>query len=382
MLGNWGMRPATAASVREALPLLRGAHQAGEPYSLVLTDANMPDVDGFTLAKEIKDDRMLGSTIIMMLTSGDRYGDVTRCDELGLAAYLLKPIKQSELFDAIVLALGVSEAEDDSSKAVTEETARLRPLKVLLAEDSLVNQRLAVGLLEKHGHTVVVAGHGREAIATLQSQTFDVVLMDVQMPEMDGFEATAAIRHQERRTGSHIPIIAMTAHAMKGDRERCLAAGMDGYVSKPIRASQLFQVIESMLPPGEETTAPPESSSADESVVNWSEALEGTEGDHELLLSMTEAFLEESPQLLATIRDTIAKNATAELQTAAHALKSTLCFFGAVTASDAAATLEGMGRKGNLEGAEETLMSLQREVTRLISVLADYVRQGNAADSS
>ena len=383
MLSNWGMRPTSAESVREALPLLRGAHQAGEPYDLVLTDANMPDVDGFTLAKEIKEDRMLGSTIIMMLTSGDRRGDVTRCDELGLAAYLLKPIKQSELFDAIVLALGVAEAEDDSSsKAAVEETAVLRPLKVLLAEDSLVNQRLAVGLLEKHGHTVMVAGHGREAIATMQSQTFDVVLMDVQMPEMDGFEATAAIRHQEQRTGGHIPIVAMTAHAMKGDRERCIAAGMDSYVSKPVRASQLFQVIESVLAPGEKTAATPDSHTSDESVVNWSEALEGTEGDHELLLNTAEAFLEESPRLLATIRDTIAENAAAELETAAHALKSTLGFFGATTASDAAAVLEEMGRNGNLEGAEETLTSLQRDMARLIPVLADYVRQGNAGDKS
>ena len=252
MLANWGMRPTTADSVRQALPLLRGAHQAGEPYALVLTDANMPDVDGFALAKEIKEDRTLGSTIIMMLTSGDRHGDVTRCNELGLAAYLLKPVKQSELFDAIVLALGVTEAEDDpSSKATAEEMAELRPLNILLAEDSLVNQRLAVGLLEKHGHTVVVARQGREAVATLQSQSFDVVLMDVQMPEMDGFEATAAIRHQEKRTGRHVPIVAMTAHAMQGDRERCLASGMDSYVSKPISAVQLFQAIESVLAPSQ-----------------------------------------------------------------------------------------------------------------------------------
>jgi two-component system sensor histidine kinase/response regulator len=227
-----------------------------------------------------------------------------------------------------------------------------------------------------------VAGHGREAVATLQSQSFDVVLMDVQMPEMDGFEATAAIRHQEQRIGGHIPIVAMTAHAMKGDRERCIAAGMDSYVSKPIRASQLFQAIESVLPPGEETTATSDSLLADESVVNWSEALEGTEGDHELLLITTEAFLEESPRLLATIRDTITENAAAELETAAHALKSTLGFFGAATASNSAATLEKMGRNGNLEGAEETLTSLQREMARLMPVLADYVRQGNVGDNS
>ena len=372
MLGNWGMRPTTAESVREALPLLRGAHQAGEPYALVLTDANMPDVDGFALAKEIKEDRMLGSTIIMMLTSGDRHGDVTRCEELGLAAYLLKPVKQSELFDAIVLALGVSEMEDaPSSKAAAEEIAQLLPLRVLLAEDSLVNQRLAVGLLEKHGHTVVVACHGREAVATLQSQSFDVVLMDVQMPEMDGFEATAAIRHQEKGTGRHIPIVAMTAHAMKGDRERCLAAGMDSYVSKPIRAGQLFQVIEAVLAPHEETMATPDSPPTGKSVVDWFEALEGTEGDHELLLLTAEAFLEESPRLLATIRGAITENATAKLETAAHALKSTLCFFGA--ASDAAAELEEMARAGDLGHAQDTFTTLETEMNEVMSALRDYV---------
>jgi two-component system, sensor histidine kinase and response regulator len=374
MLGNWGMRPTTAESVREALPLLRGAHQAGEPYAMVLTDANMPDVDGFTLAKQIKDDPMLGSTIIMMLTSGDRHGDVTRCEELGLAAYLLKPIKQSELFDAIVLALGVAEVEDDSSsKATAEEVAQLRPLRVLLAEDSLVNQRLAVGLLEKYGHTVVVACHGREAVATLQSQSFDVILMDVQMPEMDGFEATVAVRDQEKRTGHHIPIVAMTAHAMKGDRERCLAAGMDGYVSKPIRAAQLLQVIESVLAPHEETTATSDSPPTDKSVVDWFEALEATEGDRDLLLITVEAFLEESPRLLATIRDAITEDAMAKLETAAHALRGTLRFFGAVTASDTAAKLEEMARAGNLDNVQDTFTTLEAEMNKVISALRDHV---------
>ena len=383
MLSNWGMRPTTAESVREALPLLRGAHQAGEPYALVLTDANMPDVDGFTLAKEIKEDPMLGSTVIMMLSSGDRRGDVTRCEGLGLAAYLLKPVKQSELFDAIVLALGVSEVEDDSSyKAAIEEIAQTGPLKVLLAEDSLVNQRLAVGLLEKHGHTVVVARQGREAVATLQSQSFDVVLMDVQMPEMDGFEATAAIRDQEKRTGRHVPIVAMTAHAMKGDRERCLAAGMDRYVSKPIRAGQLFQVIESVLAVHEQTPATPDSTPTDKSVVNWSAALEGTEGDRDLLLLTVEAFLEESPRLLVTIRGAIAENATAELETAAHALKSTLLFLGADTASDAAAQLEEMARAGNLDNGQDTFTILETEMNGVMSALRDCVQRGGMDDLS
>ncbi len=253
MLRNWGMKPTAVASVPEALPLLHQAYQSGEPYILILTDVNMPDVDGFALVEHVKQDAKLGSTIIMMLTSGDRLGDVSRCEQLGVAAYLLKPIKQSELFDAIALALGITTAEDEGSqKRPARQPSRLPPLRILLAEDSPINQKLAVGLLEKYGHTVLVVNHGREAIAALQSQDFDLVLMDVQMPEMDGFEATAAIRASEEQAGTHIPIIAMTAHAMKGDRERCLEAGMDNYVAKPIRAKRLFDTIETVLQTGSE----------------------------------------------------------------------------------------------------------------------------------
>ncbi len=248
MLRNWGMDPTVVEGGRQALGLLRKARESGEPFRLILSDANMPEMDGFSLAEAVGQDRELSNTIIMMLTSGDRPGDISRCERLGIASYLLKPIKQSELFDAIVLALGVTTPEDEGiDRLATEPLSRLRPLQVLLAEDSLINQKLAVGLLEKHGHTVFVANHGREAMAALESRDFDLVLMDVQMPELDGYEATAVIRAREEQTGTHIPIIAMTAHAMKGDRERCLEAGMDDYVAKPVRAKQLFETIESVL---------------------------------------------------------------------------------------------------------------------------------------
>jgi CheY-like chemotaxis protein len=255
-LRNWGMKPTGAAGARQALALLRQAHKAREPYVLVLTDANMPEVDGFRLAEQVKQDAQLSSTVIMMLTSGDRPGDIARCEQLGVAAYLLKPIKQSELFDAIAIALGLSRPEDEVEEAAgAEQASRLPPLRILLAEDSLVNQKLAVGLFEKYGHTVVVANHGREAIAALETQDFDLVVMDVQMPEMDGFEATALIRAREKRTGGRVPIIAMTAHVMKGDRERCLEAGMDGYVAKPIRAKQVFDTIGAALGVSNASTA-------------------------------------------------------------------------------------------------------------------------------
>jgi len=249
ILRSWDMRPCSVASAREAVRALRQAYRAGESFPLVLTDANMPDEDGFALAEQIRHDPELGSTLIMMLTSGDRPGEIARCEELGIAAYLLKPIKQSELFDAIVLALGVNAVDEETpaEPAPPAPSPGGRPLRILLAEDSLVNQKLAVGLLEKHGHRVTLANHGREALAVLESQDFDLILMDVQMPEMDGYEATAAIRAREQETGRHIPIVAMTAHAMKGDRERCLESGMDGYVAKPIRAQQILEAIDLVL---------------------------------------------------------------------------------------------------------------------------------------
>jgi len=249
ILRSWDMQPHSVAGARQAVQALRAAYRAGEAFPLVLTDANMPDEDGFSLAEQIRQDPELGSTLIMMLTSGDRPGEIARCEELGIAAYLLKPIKQSELFDAIVLALGVNAVDEETpaEPAPPAPSAGGRPLRILLAEDSLVNQKLAVGLLEKHGHRVTLANHGREALAALESQDFDLILMDVQMPEMDGYEATAAIRAREQETRRHIPIVAMTAHAMKGDRERCLEAGMDGYVAKPIRAQQIFEAIDLVL---------------------------------------------------------------------------------------------------------------------------------------
>ena len=383
MLCNWGMKPAVVEGGRDALNLLRKARESGQPFRLVLSDANMPEMDGFLLAAEIKRDTQLGNTIIMMLTSGDRPGNVARCEQLGIASYLLKPIKQSELFDAIVLALGVTASEAEGAERIADgPPSRLRPLHVLLAEDSLVNQKLAVGLLEKHGHAVVVANHGKEAVAAFESENFDLILMDVQMPEMDGFEATAAIRAKEKRAGTRIPIIAMTAHAMKGDRERCLEAGMDDYVAKPIRAKQLFERIESLLgtathPKLQSVGRPP----GDEAV-DWSEALRAVDGDHELLKGVVSSFLEESPKLMAAIGQAVTESAATDLQKAAHKLKGAVRCFGECRPFLYACQLEKMGQETELEHAEEIFTALQREMARLIAILADYVREDNAADDS
>jgi len=249
MLRVWHMKPVLAESAREALSRLEQALNEGRPFPLILTDANMPEMDGFALVERIRQNPRLTGATIMMLTSAGQRGDAARCRQLGVAAYLTKPVGQSELFDALVQVLGQGICEPQAAALITRHSLRggRKGLRVLLAEDNVVNQTLAVRLLEKRGCRVVVAGNGREAVAALEKGGFDLVLMDVQMPEMDGLEATAAIREKEITTGTHIPIIAMTAHAMKGDRERCLAGGIDGYVSKPVRPQELFEAIETFI---------------------------------------------------------------------------------------------------------------------------------------
>ena len=244
MLSNWGMRPTLVESGTTALECVK---QAEAPFALILTDFHMPDMDGFTLVEQLRQGPDPGvEAKIIMLTSAGQRGDAARCRQLGVAAFLSKPVGQAELFDCIVRVLGTSSSGAESAALLTPHTLRegKRKLHVLLAEDNAVNQRLAMRLLEKHGHRVTLTTNGREALAALDQENFDVVLMDVQMPEMDGFEATSAIRVREQRTGRHLPIIAMTAHAMRGDQERCLAAGMDGYIPKPIRVQELIALLE------------------------------------------------------------------------------------------------------------------------------------------
>jgi len=241
LLEKRGYTVTVAGDGRKALAAL-----ANEHFDVVLMDVQMPEMDGFTLAERIKKDPELAGANIMMLTSAGQAGDAARCRELGISAYLVKPIRQRELLEGICNVLNLSSQKQ--APLVTHHSLReaRNRSRVLLVEDNAVNQMLAVRLLEKRGYTVSVAGDGRKALAALANEHFDVVLMDVQMPEMDGFEATAAIRQRERTTGGHIPIIAMTAHALKGDEERCLLAGMDAYVSKPIRTTELYATIESV----------------------------------------------------------------------------------------------------------------------------------------
>jgi CheY-like chemotaxis protein len=248
LLTGWGMKATLAENGQQALASLAQAVDAHKPFALVLTDADMPEIDGFQLVEEIRKNPQLAGVALMMLTSGGQRGDAARCRELGLAGYLTKPVGQAELLEA-VLRVVASKDSTEKPSLVTRHSLReeRRPLHILLAEDNVVNQKLASRMLEKHGHNVVIAANGRRALERLENEDFDLVLMDVQMPEMDGFEATATIRRMEEATGAHLPVVAMTAHAMQGDKERCLTAGMDGYLSKPLNVKKLLAVVQSVL---------------------------------------------------------------------------------------------------------------------------------------
>ena len=253
---GWEMQPTLCASGKEALALLQAAKARGILFSLILVDAHMPEMDGFTFAKLLQNNPYLPKPPLVMLTSGGLRGDAARCRELGVRAYLTKPVRSPDLLETIQTVLGKKEGPDTPEPFITKHTLRENRarLKILLAEDNAVNQLLAARVLEKRGHEVVVVATGKAALEKSANDFFHVILMDVQMPEMDGLEATVAIRAREQSTGGHVPIIAMTAHAMVGDKERCLASGMDAYISKPLQALELFQAIEALVPTSKPST--------------------------------------------------------------------------------------------------------------------------------
>jgi two-component system sensor histidine kinase/response regulator len=264
MMKRWRVRTKSVDGGQQALAELASAHESGESYQLVLTDKHMPEMDGFGLVEEIRRSADLSLLVVMMLTSAGHQYDVVRCRNLGIVSYLFKPIREAELFSAILTAIGKTAPVPRPMTTLSQRNrpARGECLQILLAEDNRINQTVAIRTLEKMGHSVVLAHDGREALSLLKAARFDLVLMDIQMPEMDGFTATREIRNGEKQTGSHIPIIAMTAHALRGDRERCLESGMDGYVAKPIKAQELAEAIASIRPRNAPSIADPEASGA------------------------------------------------------------------------------------------------------------------------
>jgi two-component system, sensor histidine kinase and response regulator len=250
MLASWRARPVAVDGGATAIMALREGQGLGRTYPLILLDAQMPEMDGFALVECIKRNPEWDTATIMMLSSAGQRGDARRCRELGVAAYLTKPVRQAELLDAILTALGTKPKSEVRKALITRHSLREGHghLRILLVEDNAVNQLLAQRMLEKRGHVVTVAANGRDALTVLEKNSFELVFMDIQMPVMDGLEATRAIRTRERTVGGHVPIVAMTAHAMVGDEDRCKAAGMDGYLSKPIRPHELFEVLKQYSP--------------------------------------------------------------------------------------------------------------------------------------
>jgi CheY-like chemotaxis protein/HPt (histidine-containing phosphotransfer) domain-containing protein len=383
MLANWRMRPTAVDGGRAALAEMKRAGAAGDPFPLVLLDAVVPDLDGFAVAQEIKHDPVLAGATIMMLTSADRPGDLARCREVGIAAYLRKPVKQSELLNAVLTALGrLAEPETAPSPPQVAAPGVPRGLRILVAEDNEFNQELAVNLLKKLGHTAVLAENGKAAQAAWEREPFDLILMDVQMPDLDGFAVTQAIRAKESATNAHVPVIALTAHAMKGDRERCLAAGRDAYVSKPIRAAELVQVITRLLSSdtlGAKGTPSPES--PPEAAFDLDTALATVGGDRDLLGRIVAVFLGHCPKELGAIRDSVLRGDGAAVERGAHQLKAALGSFGAQSAYQAALRLEELGDAGDVTGCQQVYPELEKAVRRLQDALGDLVRDGGTRGS-
>jgi len=404
-LAAWGVAPTIVEDGRAAMVELERARAAGRTFNLVLLDARMPDLDGFAVAERIRQQPALAGVTVMLLTSDVMSGDLARCRELGVARHLVKPFTPSELLNAVLLALGQSVEPTTPLARASREASINKRLHVLVAEDNAVNQRVIVRLLEKMGHIPILAYNGREAVEAYESRPFDVVLMDVQMPEMDGLAATQAIRQSEARNPGRrrLPIMALTAYAMRGDRERCLAAGMDEYLTKPVKPEELAAALNRLVQTGHEadpvdhaaaaglsSAAEPRdrapvgsegapaagapvpvvsSDASPEAGFDFSAALNYVGGDRELLDELLGIFVEDAPIRMKALRHAIGNAEATELTREAHTLKGALKVIGATTAAGLAQGLEALGRDGNMGEADKLAVALEREMDRLMQSL-------------
>ena len=368
---RWGMRPTTVESGKAALEAIERASGNESPFRLALIDGSMPGMDGFELAERIRQTPALSRTSIMMLTSAGQRGEGERCRKLGIGAYLLKPIRSAELQAAMLLVLGRG-TDIVSRDLVTRHCAQaqVRTLRILLVEDNLVNQKVGVKMLEKMGHQLTVARDGREALALLESGSYDLVFMDVQMPEMDGLTATREIREREKQTGRHLPIIAMTAHAMKGDQERCLEAGMDGYLSKPVSTPQIAAAIARLF--GTETPSTPEGQ-VEKKSAGWDRAvvLARVEGDAALLTELIQVFLEELPEQLDCLQQGLATADFEVIERTAHTLKGELIYLGLTEEAEKAKVLEYQGRERNVHAVQELFPEFKAQLLNVADAMRD-----------
>ncbi len=380
ILTAWRMDVSAVGSIRDAIAAMVAAEARHVPFALAIVDVQLPDAGSLDLADALRSQAALLATPVLTLIAADRAA-VAQADRAGIAACLMKPVKQSELLHAILAALG-SEPSDESPlrHASYREEMVLPALRILVGEDSTVNQTLLDEILTRRGHSVVIAANGAEVLARLSQDRYDIVLMDVQMPQMDGFEATRRIRQAQKSGGGHVPIVAMTAHALPDDRERCLAAGMDGYVSKPIRAAHLMATIAAVLGRRNESCegpcepSPPRNDKASEDYrVDWNQTLREVEGNTEVLRVLIEATLEESPRLMTAIRAAIDARDAAQLRISAHTLKGAMRYFGETLAFDEAFCLENLAQKGNLTDAAGAFRRLETALGQVTRSMQEYL---------
>lgn len=386
MLSSWKINVLLAESGSEALRLLRQRSDTDELTHVVITDINMPEMDGYEFVENMRADPALADIQVVVLTSGSRTGDLERCRQLDITSQLMKPAKQSELYNTILGAAGLRSPDADAT-AQSREIRHPQALRILLAEDGKANQKLAVGLLNRFGHEVVVAGNGQEAVNLWKSENPDLILMDIQMPVMDGLEATATIRSQELALQlSPTPIIAMTAHAMKGDRERCLNSGMNGYVSKPVRRNELFVAISEAAEfhsdrAGAEPAQKTESTTSEQSpysasgLIDWRASLESVGNDVQLLQEVISAFLEECPALTRQLRDSLEKRDFETLHRAAHTIKGSMRLYevpAIVALTEAIETLTDE----ESDAALKTVAELESAIEVVKPELRRFVKEG------
>jgi PAS domain S-box-containing protein len=362
-LTRWGMRPTGVSGGQAAIDELRAAAKNGTGFRLVLLDSQMPEVDGFAVASAMANTPELAGTPIVMLTPEGGPGDVARCQELGIRTWMTKPVRQADLSEAIGRALeGRDDAEGKRVAAPISTVDAVRGVRVLLVEDNVVNQRVALGLLTNRGHHVTVASTGLEAVEAIEKSSYDVVLMDVQMPVMGGLEATAEIRRRERDTGRpRVKIIAMTAHAIAGDRERCLAAGMDGYLSKPIEPRALFGIVDQPTEPAAAPEAIPDD------VFNRGEALVRLAGDEQLLKEVQQLFIVACAGQLAALAGAAERGDLMKIRTEAHSLKGAASNLAARRLADAALALETIAHEGRVDAVKTACTAVATEAERLLA---------------
>ena len=380
MLDSWMLEAHFASNAEQARQIL----SEDRNLDLVLIDSDMPGSDGFSLARWIRDQQLKDLRVVMMLTF-PQLKRKAEFEELGVKAGVIKPLNPPELYNVLLVALDKKKMDKDIARMqigpAAKSKAPRRSLKILVAEDTPFNQTFILRLLEKNGHQPILVENGQQALEAFNPDTFDVVLMDVQMPEMDGFEATREIRKLEAGSGSHghMPIIAMTAYATEGDRERCLDAGMDDYVSKPISASKLFQAIDALVPAEPETQASPSDSPAADGHKSVSLNAEGLlrsfENDQHLFQELVEIFLNDSPQMLSALRDSLNSNDADTFKRTAHSLKGMLRNFQAESAAETAFELEQIGDRGKLDGAGQIVDSLAGQLEEVYRKLQQLVKQ-------